>query len=105
MQQKIRARTASDVQRLRSILAIKLLKNRELFLVGVRQKDGSTTVIESIPKTTNERYVELTVPGVTRLTLQWEDIMSIESLPSAGDDDEPTDRPHPFSASDLPFSG
>ena len=98
----IRAKTASDVQRLRSDLSIKLLRNKDLYLVGVQQP-GVVTVIECIPKTLNDRYVELTVPGVTRMTVPWEEVMSIEPM-AVPDEDEITDRPHPFSASDLPFA-
>ena len=104
MTNTIRAQTASDVQRLRSVLAVKLIKNNDLYTVCVRQKDGGTTELECIPRTEDHRSVTLVVPGVTRMTVSWEDLLSIVPMP-ARDEDEITDRPHPFSASDLPFVG
>jgi hypothetical protein len=101
----LKATTASGVWRLRQLLAIKLLKNRHLYRLTVRPaSEAEPMTIEAIPTTFSEREVDLTVPGVTKMRVCWEEIISIEPLddPGALDEDD-TDKPHPFSSSDLPF--
>jgi hypothetical protein len=101
----LKATTASGVWRLRQLLSIKLLKNRYLYRITVRPASGAEPMtLEAIPTTFSEREVDLSVPGVTKMRVAWEEVISIEPIedPDAADDDD-TDKPHPFSSSDLPF--
>lgn len=97
-----RARTSSGVRRIRTVLTIKLMHNRELYKLTVRLEDGSETQIEAIPRTINEREFHAIVPGITKLTLLWDNLVGIEPL-AEDEDNETTDPLHPFSAEDLPF--
>jgi hypothetical protein len=102
MKAGFRARTSSGVRRIRTVLTIKLLHNREVYNLTVRLEDGSETKLEAIPRTINEREFHAIVPGVTKITLLWDNLVAIEPL-SDDDENETTDPLHPFSAEDLPF--
>ncbi len=84
------------------MLTLKLLRNREVYRLTVRLENGSESKLEAIPRTINEREFHAIVPGVTKMTLLWDNLVAIEPLHD-DDEDENTDPRHPFSADDLPF--
>lgn len=101
--EKVSIPSASGIRRMRDILAVRFLKNRDrqrLFRVRMRAPEKSEEVeIEGIPSTSavTDPCLKFTVPGIGTFRLEWDHILALQEIQES-DTEERTTEP------DLPFT-
>ncbi|MDP2345741.1 MAG: hypothetical protein Q8O67_32660 [Deltaproteobacteria bacterium] len=87
--------SGSGLQRVRELLALRFLNNRNrtrLFRVRVRaSKTAEEVVLEGVPSTSSiaARHLRLSVPGIATFRLEWKHILALEEIRPAEIEDQP----------------